>query len=58
MTKQESARMEKLEAENVRLREVLSKQMEIYREQLYELVEFRAAMDIIRKYVPAGDDLS
>ena len=52
MTKAELAKMEKLEAENKRLREMVDKQFGIYREQLYELVELRTVVDLVRKHIP------
>lgn len=48
MTKQESAKLRRLEAETKRLREQLERHMDVYREQLYELVELRTQMDLVR----------
>lgn len=47
MTAKERARLARLEAENARLREQLDKQAKIYREQLYEIVDLRAKVDLI-----------
>jgi hypothetical protein len=48
MTKQELHKMRRLEAETTRLREQLERHMGVYREQLYELVELRTQMDLVR----------
>ena len=47
MTSKERARLARLEAENARLREQLAKQSQIYREQLYEIVDLRTKIDLI-----------
>ena len=49
MTKSESAKMRRLEAENERLRERLDKCMQIYRDQTYELVDYRVKLDLIEE---------
>lgn len=51
MTKQELHKMRRLEAETTRLREQLERHMGVYREQLYELVELRTQMDLVRAAV-------
>jgi hypothetical protein len=51
MTKQEAAKMRRLEAETVRLREVLDKHAAIYRDQLYEIVDLRTQLDLVRDAV-------
>jgi predicted nuclease with TOPRIM domain len=48
MTKQEAAKLRRLEAENARLREVLDKHAAVYRDQLYEIVELRTQLDLVR----------
>jgi hypothetical protein len=47
MTAKESAKMARLEAENKRLREMVDKQMEIYRDQAWELVGLRTKLDLV-----------
>jgi hypothetical protein len=51
MTKQELHKLRRLEAETKRLREQLERHMDVYREQLYELVELRTQMDLVRAAV-------
>jgi len=48
MTAKERARLARLEAENTRLREQLDRSMEVYREQVFELVELRTQVDLVR----------
>jgi hypothetical protein len=48
MTKQEAAKMRRLEAENAWLRKELDKHLSIYRDQLFEIVELRAQIDRVR----------
>lgn len=47
MTLKESARMRRLETENQHLRETLERQMQIYRDQLYEIVVLKTKIDLI-----------
>ena len=54
MTAKEKQRMERLEIENRELREKCDKHVEIYREQLYEIVEMRAKLELIES-VLQGD---
>ena len=49
MTKSEAAKMRRLEAEVERLRERLDKCMQIYRDQTYELVDYRVKLDLIEE---------
>jgi hypothetical protein len=51
MTKQEAAKMRRLEAENAWLRQELDKHLSIYRDQLFEIVELRAQIDRVRDAV-------
>lgn len=48
MTRAEQIRMTKLEAENAELRRKLAKQLEIYRDQAWELVALRTALAVVR----------
>ena len=49
MTLKESARMRRLETENQHLRETLERQMQIYRDQLYEIVVLKTKIDLIEE---------
>jgi hypothetical protein len=51
MTKQESAKLRRLEAENTRLREALEKHAAIYRDHLFEIVDLRTQLDLVRDAV-------
>ena len=53
MTKQELHKLRRLEAETKRLREQLEKHTAIYRDQLYEIVELRTQMDLVRAAIGA-----
>lgn len=48
MTKQELAKLRRFEAETTRLREQLERHMDVYREQVCDLVELRTQMDLVR----------
>lgn len=54
MTKKEQMQMRRLEAENQALREKLSKQLEVYSAMLFEVVELKARLELV-KYA-MGDD--
>ena len=49
MTRKESAKMRRLETENQHLRETLERQMEIYRDQLYEIVVLKTKLDLVEE---------
>ena len=49
MTLKESSRMRRLETENHHLRETLERQMQIYRDQLYEIVVLKTKIDLIEE---------
>ncbi len=51
MTAKEAAKLRRLELENVRLREQVAKQMQVYRDQSIELIELRAKLDLLREVV-------
>ena len=51
MTRRESLRMRCLETENKYLRETLERQMEIYRSQLFEIVDLKTKIDLIDEAV-------
>lgn len=48
MNSKERAHVARLEAENAQLRAQIEKHMQIYREQLYELVDLRTQLDLVR----------
>ena len=48
MNSKERAHVTRLEAENAQLRAQIEKHMQIYREQLYELVDLRTQLDLVR----------
>jgi hypothetical protein len=48
MTKKEQQAMDRLKLENEHLREYIEKHMAVYREQLYELVELKTQIDLIK----------
>ena len=47
MTAKEQQRMQRLEIENRELRDKCDKHMEIYRDQLYEIIDLRAKLELI-----------
>lgn len=47
MTAKEQQRMARLEIENRELRDQLSRHMEIYRNQLFEIVELRTKLELV-----------
>ena len=49
MNRKESAKMRRLETENQHLRETLERQMEIYRDQLYEIVVLKTKLDLVEE---------
>ena len=49
MTAKERARVRRLELENEELREKLGRHIEVYRDQLIELIELRATVDLLRE---------
>jgi hypothetical protein len=51
MTKQEANKMRRLEAETTRLREALERHTAIYRDQIYEIVDLRTQLDLVRDAV-------
>ena len=55
MTLKESARMRRLETENQHLRETLERQMQIYRDQLYEIVVLKTKIDLIEEAMRYGE---
>lgn len=56
MTKSEQTKMTRLEIENRELRDLADRQMAIYRDQLFELVELRAKMEMIEMALKGGDE--
>lgn len=48
MNAKERAKMARLEAENARLREQLERSMTVYRENVWELVDLRTQLDLVR----------
>ena len=55
MTRQEQSKMLRLEAENKHLKEVVEKQMSIFREQLYEIVTLRTKLELIQHAMEYGE---
>ena len=55
MTRRESLRMRCLETENKYLRETLERQMEIYRSQLFEIVDLKTKIDLIEEAMRYGE---
>jgi hypothetical protein len=55
MTKAEKELI-KLRSENVQLREQLEKLMKIYREQLYEIVDYKTRKNLIENAMDRGND--
>ena len=56
MTKQEAARMARLERENAELRKVIDKHMDVYRATLYELVEVKTTLAQIESAMNRGGE--
>ena len=48
MTAKEQAKLRRLELENAELRRQVSKHIEVYRDQAFELIELRAKIDVLR----------
>lgn len=55
MTTKEKARMRKLELENQELRAELDKATGIYRESLYERVDYKIKLEMIREILESGE---
>lgn len=55
MTKKEQMKMQRLEIENSHLRERLAKAMDVYRDQLWELVELRTKLEMVELAIKGGD---
>ena len=55
MTLKESARMRRFETENQHLRETLERQMQIYRDQLYEIVVLKTKLDLVDEAMRYGE---
>jgi len=55
MTAKERQRMQRLETENRELRERLERSMEIYRHQVWELVDLRTKLDLVRSALEGGE---
>lgn len=55
MTKAEQNKMMRIEIENKNLRDSIDKHIEIYREQLYEIVDLRTKIEIIEFAIVGGD---
>lgn len=49
MNAKESARLRRLELENAELRAQNARHIEVYRDQLIELIELRAKLDLLRE---------
>lgn len=49
MTARDRARLRRLELENQQLREKVARHIEVYRDQLIELIELRATVDLLRE---------
>ncbi len=49
MTKKEAAKMKQMESEIVHLRAQIDKHVDIYREQLYEIVDLRTRLDLVSR---------
>ena len=56
MNSKERAHVARLEAENTQLRAQIEKHMQIYREQLYELVDLRTQLDLVRAAITKDGD--
>lgn len=53
MTKAEERKMARLELENKELRAQLDKYLDVYRAQLYELVDLRTRLELIQEAMAA-----
>ena len=51
MTAKERATLRRLELENQQLRETVARHIEVYRDQLIELIELRATVDLLRELI-------
>ena len=49
MTAKEKAKLRRLELENEQLRAQHAKHIEVYRDQVLELIELRAKLDLLRE---------
>ena len=49
VTAKERATLRRLELENQQLREKVGRHIEVYRDQLIELIELRATVDLLRE---------
>ena len=58
MTAKERQRMKRLEIENRELKAVLSKHTDVYRNQLFEIVEMKTKLQLIDMAMHGGDDSS
>lgn len=56
MTAKEKQRMKRLEIENRELKAVLSKHTDVYRNQLFEIVEMKTKLQLIDMAMNGGDD--
>lgn len=56
LNSKERAHVTRLEAENAQLRAQIEKHMQIYREQLYELVDLRTQLDLVRAAITKDGD--
>lgn len=56
MNAKESARLRRLELENAELRAQNARHIEVYRDQLIELIELRAQLQLMREI--AGEGMS
>ena len=56
MTKKEQQAFDRIKIENAEMRKTIDRQMEIYRDQLWELIDLRAQVELIRSAVQ-GDVL-
>lgn len=53
MTARERAHVRRLELENAQLREQNGKHIEVYRDQIVELIELRAKLELLREVAHA-----
>lgn len=51
MTKQELNKLRRLELENEQLREMNNRHIDVYREQVIELIELRAKLQLIKESI-------
>lgn len=56
MTAKESQKMQRLEIENRDLRERLIHHFDVYRNQLFEIVEMKAKLELIDSAMRGGDE--